>query len=318
MMHGSSEEIRRRRWAFASLAAGLLGAAAVIVVACEPITHANDFGTSAPDGGVVTMTGCPTGQTLCSGDAGQVCTDPTSDRSNCGGCGNVCGNTYDCTNSACACPSGQTVCNGQCTDFSQDPASCGGCGTQFSCGANGACDNGTCRLFCPEGQTNCNDELCTDLQSDPQNCDTCNHDCGRNYTCDAGLCFVCPAVELCPDPAGGSDICTALGRDPANCGSCAHTCLTNEVCTVGMCACKFPDLLCAPTGGPVLPGGESVCTPQSATRCGPLCVDCSTLGATTPYCRSSGAGTQLKWSCTYGGGGSTSDAGVGGKGDGGA
>jgi hypothetical protein len=67
---------------------------------------------------------CPENQIAC----GTTCVDPSTDPTNCGGCG------ISCTPPDC--------CGGQCTNLSVDPANCGVCGN--ACDQGGQCDGGYC------------------------------------------------------------------------------------------------------------------------------------------------------------------------------
>jgi hypothetical protein len=84
------------------------------------------------------------GDTTCEGSlrlCGTGCTDTSTDRDNCGTCGNVCPTERTCTGGKCACPSGYTDCSGLCADLKVDAQNCGGCGKACS----GECSGGTCQ-----------------------------------------------------------------------------------------------------------------------------------------------------------------------------
>ncbi|MBN2576029.1 MAG: hypothetical protein JXP73_15810 [Deltaproteobacteria bacterium] len=82
-------------------------------------------------------TACEDGLRLC----GTGCTDTTTDRENCGTCGNVCPTERTCTGGKCVCPSGYTDCSGLCADLNVDAQNCGGCGKACT----GQCSGGTCQ-----------------------------------------------------------------------------------------------------------------------------------------------------------------------------
>jgi hypothetical protein len=88
-----------------------------------------------------------------------------------------------------------------------------------------------------------------DLQSSPQNCGTCGHQCGTGEVCTAGAC----ASECTSTQTDCSGACVNLQTDVNNCGACGHACGTGHVCNGGTCAC--------PTG---------------MTACGGACVDLMT------------------------------------------
>jgi hypothetical protein len=84
---------------------------------------------------------CPTSAACCNG----ACTSVSSDRQNCGACGNVCpASTPICNQGVCAgCPGGGTYCNGVCTNTVFDTLNCGGCG--IVCGDVETCSGGVCQ-----------------------------------------------------------------------------------------------------------------------------------------------------------------------------
>ncbi len=95
---------------------------------------------------------------MCCGDA--ACAHPLDDPQNCGLCGNACG------------PGGACV-NGSCSDFP-------GCGLGRM---NAYCnfDAGADFLCCPSIG-------CTDVKTDPRNCNSCGQPCGRGQVCVGGIC----------------------------------------------------------------------------------------------------------------------------------
>ena len=69
---------------------------------------------------------CRNGTTRC----GDECVDTSSDRFNCGRCGNDCPEIAECIGGLCiACPQFQTRCGDQCVDTTTDVANCGRCGS---------------------------------------------------------------------------------------------------------------------------------------------------------------------------------------------
>ena len=77
-----------------------------------------------------------------------MCTDLTSDSTNCGQCGVTCPRGQICSNGACGsvpveeCGAGFTNCNGACVDRQSDPANCGQCGV--TCPRGQICLSSTC------------------------------------------------------------------------------------------------------------------------------------------------------------------------------
>ena len=185
---------------------------------------------------------CP-GATLCDG----ACTNTKFDPSNCGACGNACGQGQLCSNSACGatCLGGAVECNGACIDPDFDPANCGSCA--HACPTGQYCSGGNCAAECLGGTQNCNDK-CVDTKIDPANCGTCGNACPAGQACSGGQCGV-----TC---SGGSKLCGAVcadtNNDPSNCGACGNACPSGQVCSGGQC-------------GVVCLGG--------AAKCGAKCVD---------------------------------------------
>jgi hypothetical protein len=108
-----------------------------------------------------------------------------------------------------------TECNG-----SKTPASC--CGPGFSC-VSGQC-------VCPAPKVVC--DVCTNLQTDPNNCGACGNSCNGG-TCSDGKCNCssAPGLTLC------GNTCVNLQTDSNNCGSCGKQCLPGVGCFGGLCNC---------------------------------------------------------------------------------
>jgi hypothetical protein len=139
---------------------------------------------------------------------GGACVDPTTDSSNCNQCGNLCPLGSTCEGRACKTPDGESA---SCRDA--------GCPTGTFCNYY-SCWSPTCApgssgqvcAFGPSRTGTCCDGVCVDLQQDPGNCGSCNHDCGGQW-CVGGTCFSdapatsshqacsyysgCPAGERC-------------------------------------------------------------------------------------------------------------------------
>jgi len=109
---------------------------------------------------------CPPGFTLCA----TGCSNLSTDKANCGACGNSCGSGICCGGNCCS--SGMKCCGGACTNVSSDPANCGSCGATCSqccyngsCGVNSVCASTgpgccpssapICSTPCPDGTTLC-------------------------------------------------------------------------------------------------------------------------------------------------------------------
>ncbi|MEO8875831.1 MAG: hypothetical protein ABI461_09610, partial [Polyangiaceae bacterium] len=90
------------------LLTALLVSAGTIALACDSVTHANDYGTSA---GSVDTCGSA-GTLLCNG----ACI--AEDQKNCGGCGVSCEAAQVCSDGKCGsqCNGGTTQCGSNCVD----------------------------------------------------------------------------------------------------------------------------------------------------------------------------------------------------------
>ncbi len=97
---------------------------------------------------------CPGATPLCSSgtcviqcvnqsQCGNACVDLTSDKTNCGYCGAVCGNNLTCVQSQCTCAPPFVDCAGTCVDTTTSNADCGSCGTV--CVAPSTCQGGACK-----------------------------------------------------------------------------------------------------------------------------------------------------------------------------
>src|SRR5271166_4657831 len=189
---------------------------------------------------------------------------------------------------ACNCTTGEkcspieTCCSGTCANLSMDSSNCGACGqvchvaagSASSPGVNivlGQCVGGSC--ICPpnlrpawpdwNGFLVCcptinfstmswclsnGQPACVDLNTDPNHCGKCGHQCPTGQVCLGGRCH-CPATEQeCGKTANGDSICCAPGldccngqcvntqTDAANCGACGVSCGSGN-CVHGVCQC---------------------------------------------------------------------------------
>lgn len=187
--------------------------------------------------------GCPSGQQACEG----LCATLSSDRDNCGACGNVCADGEICVASECvlSCPEGQEPCSGLCIDPLRDRNHCGGC--NLACNPGEVCDGaGHCALSCQAGLLDC-DGTCVDPNTDVAFCGATGDcvdpnagtACSGDEVCASGSC-----VALCPEE---QVLCEGLCVDPetdrAHCGASAdcqdanagETCAEGTVCSAGLC-----------------------------------------------------------------------------------
>jgi hypothetical protein len=179
--------------------------------------------------------GCGAGNELCSGTCVSL-TDPT----HCGSCGhncntlpNVTGST-SCSAGVCSVP--PTSCAtgyGHCTTNPDDgcetaittPTNCGACGTV--CGTNTPLCNSSggtysCGTSCGGMTPNycAGTMVCTNLQTDPNNCKACGNICPTtadgSATCTAGVCGTTCAT--------GYHLCGALCLSNSSVSSCGSSC----------------------------------------------------------------------------------------------
>ncbi len=144
-------------------------------------------------GVVVVLTACPPQGVVCKPGTlpcGTGCIDPTSDRRNCGVCGNACGPQQDCLPNSenmpeCTCRAGTTFCDGVCSATDFDPRNCGQCGV--TCGVGEVCETGQCKTSCTTGLTRCL-ASCVDALTDESNCGGCGVVCAQGQQCTAGVC----------------------------------------------------------------------------------------------------------------------------------
>jgi len=160
-----------------------------------------------------------------------TCVDYLDDPSNCGACGNVCGEGTCCTDGNCVsvCDPGQIYCNGECRDPQHDNDHCGACGN--ACGEGSCCVDGACSPYgCEESRDLCGGE-CVDAQNDNDHCGSCGNACGTGTCCFEGAC-----ASLCgPGRAQCGSLCYDLQNDPNHCGSCGNVCNSTSICAAGQC-----------------------------------------------------------------------------------
>ncbi len=200
----------------------------VLFGACRTydVTYTDDAGSSCDAGPL----------TVCNG----ACVDVSSDRFNCGSCGNACAQNQLCSESFCTtCPGKSEVACGTsgaafCADLSSDTTNCGSCGN--ACSHGSLCSNSTC--VCP--LTTCGTD-CIDTQNDVQHCGDCNTPCsttGANETpiCSKGQCSSQCIAPFSDCDGVGSNGCEAnLQTSSGNCGVCNRVCGGNGTCTAGVC-----------------------------------------------------------------------------------
>lgn len=123
------------------------------------------------------------------GDSGSCTADTSSDKFNCGMCGNACLSGEACVGGTCrlSCSPPQVECGSMCADTSSNSLHCGTCNN--ACGTDQICQSGTCMMgSCPSGTTSCSG-ACLDTQTNSQNCGACGHACLATQTCSGGQCI---------------------------------------------------------------------------------------------------------------------------------
>ncbi len=213
--------------------------------------------------------GCPQGTLECDG----LCRSIREDDTNCGSCGNACGEGLRCANAEClpvAC-SDTAVCatNHVCRDGKCESRTCVG----LACDGNQVCVEGSCQprdcaaQLCPNGFAcvagACVDAACAGVT------------CPLGQTCRQG---VCTAVSCADGAQNGSETAVDCG---GSCPPCADgkSCLgptdcASKVCPAGWCAApscsdgvKNQDEVAADCGGSKCPGCAAGTPCGSANDC---------------------------------------------------
>ncbi len=190
-------------------------------------------GNGNDDGGTDGGPACPAGQTEC----GSACADVSSDRMNCGGCGNVCLSGEVCSVGACGISCGgstPTLCGAACVNTMIDAASCGDCGT--ACGDGEVCSGGSCQQSCGGSTPTLCGDACVNTDTDRANCGGCGTACGDGEVCSGGTCQLSCGGST---PTLCGDACVNTMIDRNHCGGCAgaggNPCGTGQVCSSGTC-----------------------------------------------------------------------------------
>jgi hypothetical protein len=238
-------------------------------------------GVRAQDGCAPAFMACDEATPCCDAPdfacCGGTCTSIQSDPTNCGSCGNPCGQDSVC-------------CGGTCTP-PLDPINCGGCGVACgpchvctevdgtgacvsTCTATQACVDGVC-VECPAGTSLCTyyygNTACVDLLTDKDNCGECGYVCGEDNLepdgsiCVNGQCWCPSGLVVCQDPyRDDSDYswCADPLTDSYCCGQQGYCddFLSGSICVGGECVC--------PEG--TQPSGFACC-PDGTRSCGHMC-----------------------------------------------
>lgn len=197
---------------------------------------------------------CHQGRRAC----GESCVDLQSDPSNCGECGEVCGDSEpNCAAGRCVADCGPLArCDGACVSLASDPDHCGSCDRQ--CGEDApSCSAGECVATCEEP---CEGGACPNLQSDPSHCGACFFACDADERCEAGTCVsdapcpdgqilcdalcvpegacVCAEERTDCDPSPNATECRDLRVSDEACGSCDRACGEEQDCVAAQCVAE--------------------------------------------------------------------------------
>jgi len=258
-------------------------------------------------------------------DGGNYCADTTTDKLNCGTCGNACPHDQKCTAQGnvgvCVCDTGEdggsdlSPCSSGCVHLNSDPRNCGACNVQCE---TGICNNGTCLCNPDAGILQCSATRCADINSDVKNCGACGNDCTAGtdpsfnpVVCKSGQCRCHGGSnDICatPIPPFPTLACIDTSSDPHNCGGCGlvvdgggpqadgglppspYICTgVKSACQNGSCNCPNNNLYCGP----------GTWTPDAGANDGGICLNdtgdpfncggcgnvCSTLYAADAVCQ---------------------------------
>jgi len=212
--------------------------------------------------------------------AGASCGDTSTDPHNCGACGHDCTTLPNviteagvtCGGGHCvvpdsACRPGFAHCSsspddGCEADLSQSShcGSCNACPTATPlCSAGGASGSYACTANCQAPTPDRCGNSCTNLQSDPAHCKTCETVCSYPHAaavCMQGSCTLgdCEKgyLHCSSDPTTGCET-YVMGNDANNCGGCNLKCKVGQVCNAGACqenqvTCASPGITCRMPG----------------------------------------------------------------------
>ena len=91
---------------------------------------------------------------------------------------------------------------------------------------------GVCGFSCNPSYTLCGG-VCTNVLTDPNNCNGCGTMCSAPKSASSGGACTCPAST--PSYCTASSSCVNFQTDPLNCGSCGHVCAFSSFCQNGSC-----------------------------------------------------------------------------------
>ena len=262
-----------------------------VTVADTQVTVA-DTQVTVPDTQVTLSCSYPVAN--CDNNAQNGCeVNLTSDRNNCGVCGNTCADqansTGSCGSGSCSvqCKTGFGNCNTIKTDgceinLNTDSNNCGGCGKK--CGGSETCQSGACTAIqCSTGTANCDNNAqngCETPTTTLTNCGGCGISCtapaNMVASCNGSCQFTCKAgfADCNGNQADGCEV--NLNTDTNHCGTCSTTCSSTggtASCNSGSCgiSCSTTNANC---DGATSNGCETIVT-NDINNCGGCNIKCT-------------------------------------------
>jgi Stigma-specific protein, Stig1 len=186
------------------------------------------------------------------------CIDKKQLAVSCGTCLTPCATSGAlCRNGSCECAAGESICDGECKTTNVD-LRCGSCTNKCATGTH--CENGMCVAQCSNNSTGACSGQCFNVATDPKHCGPNCRNCGKNSTCDAGVCGCAGGAVSC------SGTCADVSTDSLNCGTCGNKCAPGQQCKAAECVCEIGLTLCS-----------AKCVPlnEDGLNCGACGVACS-------------------------------------------